>query len=498
MTARIGRAELARRLWEASGALHGAVPQHDRIGYVGALLILKRLSDRANEAADSDFSDGVLLHAGNLRGDGRLYVPDRARWPELAEGASPGTALDAAVRVVQDANASLEGVFWGVEFARLDPQLVRRLIGLFSDIRMADADLARPDVVGQAFEDLIRRTASEGRGHTGETATPSHIAELVVRLVDPRPGLSIYDPACGSGSFLTACVRHVQAMFGAGAAALSLAGRERNIAAWARCRMNLLLHGLPVTGVELGNSLALDEIPVRTAHPADRVVAHPPFAWRNWAEGRGGNITDGFRFGPPARQNGDYAWIQHAFSSLNTDGVAALLLPAGVLFRHGSDGKVRQQMLQAGVIDGIVTLPPGAVFGSSVSSVVMVLRNPGVPRPRSEVFVVTGMGDPGAAPLGLPEDGWAARLSEVYLARRDVPGISRMVPYDEIARNEFILTGARYVRGQRRDIRRAPSQLRERIRSLEVRKARLETKMDELLDDLERLPASGLPRADGA
>ncbi|HEX8672169.1 MAG TPA: class I SAM-dependent DNA methyltransferase [Longimicrobium sp.] len=467
--------ELVDFLGRAMEILRTSVPLQEHTDFVASLLVLKVLNDNFEE-------HGLRAESGS--GTPPFYVPRRARWDVLKGDPNPGDAINAAMTTLEGENAGLEGIFWGVDFNRLEPGLSKELIELFSRLDLREQRLLSPTAPGDAFEVMFERTAAQDR-RSGELSTPPALAELMVRLASPQPRMDVCDPACGLGGFLTRCAPYVEesgAPSRAGAARVY--GTERNRTLWARGRMNLLLHRLPPAHLSLGNALTGTEGPPRQY---DRVVTHPPFSARGWSDGLSQEqLRERLPFGFPSRNSGDFAWIQHAYTSMKVGGAAVVLMPWGVLFRRETDGEIRRAMLKYGVIEGVVSLPAKLLYATPTPTVILIMRRHSASVTDAPVFFLDATAYPDLRDAQGLSPAAVRHLSQIYHDREEIAGCARMVPFGEIVRHDFVLNPGLYVQP---DSATAPvhvEQTRERIRVLEKRGRSLARRMDRVIDEMQR------------
>ena len=484
MSGRTTQAEMEHRIWAAMDLLRGTtVPPHEHVHLIAALLFLKDMSDRFGNVEEN--------HPASRRPapvEPSFYVPRRARWDVLtSEARSDGGVLNVAMAAVEQENPTLEGVFWGVDFSRLDGKLLDQLVQVFSGLDLRDSHLPRPGLPGEVLETVFQRAAAVER-HSGEVATPPEVADLMVGIVNPRPGMAVYDPACGIGDLLTRSARYTAASVDVsdGAGESRWLGRERAAALWARGRMNMLLHRLPNARLDMCNSLTDVDLAGSGADERfDRVLTHPPFAFSRWSGDLSEpELRERFTFGVPPRSNGDYAWIQHAYAALKEGGIAGVLMPRGVLFRRRPDEEIRRKMLEHGAIEGVVTLPAKLLYNAVTPTVILVLRRHREPRDKAPVFFLDATQQPGVADARALTAERIAQLVATYHARDEIPGFARLVPFEEIASQEFILNVGMYLHAEQTARPLRVQQSRERILRLERRRRSLARKMDRALDDI--------------
>ena len=352
--------------------LRGKVDQADFKAYIFPLLFFKRLSDvyleeyeqaLVDSGGDHDFASFAENH--------RFQMSEGSLWSDVREVTmNVGQALVRAMRSIEAANPdTLYGIFGDADWTdktKLPDRVLLDLLEHFSAKPMSNSAV-EPDVFGQAYEYLIKRFADQSNKKAGEYYTPRPVVRLLVDILDPQEGETVYDPACGTGGMLVEVVEHVkraggrpQMLYG------NLFGQEKNVTTSAIARMNLILHG-----VEDFKIIRADTLRDPAFFSGDRlaqfdcVIANPPFSlkkWGNesWASDRyGRNLT-----GVPPASYGDWAWVQHMVTSMvPITGRVAVVLPQGALFRAGAEGKIRSKMLDADKIEAIVGLAvlPGHV-----------------------------------------------------------------------------------------------------------------------------------------
>ena len=440
---------LENHLWAAADILRGSIDGGDYKTYIFGLLFLKRLSDRFDEGC-RDF-----------------HVPDRARWDVIRNtAANVGERLNAACAALEDENPGLEGVLIGVDYAdehrlgdrRQRDDVLARLVRHFSRISLRNDRLAEPDLLGRAYERLIERFADDAGRRAGEFYTPRMVVKLIVELLDVEEGMSVCDPAAGSGGMLIECARHARG--------LVLHGQEKNRAAWAVCKMNMLLHGLPGARVEKGDTIREPRL-VEDGRLLlyDRVIANPPFSLSGWGRDEAEDDRHGrFRFGLPPRNRGDLAFVQHMVAALNAKGRLGVVLPHGPLFRGGSEADIRRGMLREDLIEAVIGIAPRLFHGTGIpTAVVVVDRGKPAPRTRKVLFVdASGAFEKGRNRNRLREED-VRRVVSTFRAGEDVDGFARAVSLEEIERNGWKLNVNHYVDPARDD---APLDLADAVRAL--------------------------------
>ncbi len=292
-----------------------------------------------------------------------------------------GNALQRAMREIEKANPdSLYGVFGDAQWAnkdRLSDALLKDLIEHFSRLSFGNENI-NSDLLGDAYEYLIKKFADATNKKAGEFYTPRSVVRLMVEMLDPREGETIYDPACGTGGMLLAAVQHVKDRHGDVKRLWGkLFGQEKNLTTSSIARMNLFLHGIEDFQIVRGDTLrnpAFFEVD-RLAH-FDCVIANPPFSLEKWGEEMWINDPFGRNFaGLPPSSSGDFAWVQHMVKSMaEVSGRMAVVLPQGALFRKGAEGTIRQKLLEMDLVEAVIGLAPNLFYGTGLAACILVLR----------------------------------------------------------------------------------------------------------------------------
>ena len=447
--------QLESHLWEAANILRGPVDAADFKTYVFPLLFFKRISDVHDEEyraalAESDGDDEYALFPQNYR----FQIPDACRWQDVrAVAANVGQALQKAMRGIEKANPeTLYGIFGDAQWTnkdRLSDALLRDLIEHFSRIDLGN-QAAQADILGQSYEYLIKKFADATNKKAGEFYTPRSVVRLMVNILDPREGESIYDPACGTGGMLLEAILHVKANHGDDRTLWGkLFGQEKNLTTSAIARMNLFLHGAAdfqvVRGDTLRNPAFFSGDNLATF---DCVIANPPFSLEKWGEEVWTSDPYGRNFaGMPPGKSGDYAWVQHMIKSMAPKtGRMAVVLPHGALFRMGAEGAIRKKILGMDLLEAVIGLGPNLFYGTGLAACILVFRQRKVKDRRNKVFILDASKEfkTGRAQNELlPEHveriyGWVRDF-------KDVAGVARVVALDEIASNDHNLNIPRYV-----------------------------------------------------
>ena len=445
--------QLESHLWEAANILRGSpVDRSDWKSYILPLLFFKRICDQWDEEQSAMLAE----YGEDFADEHRFQIPEGAHWKDVrATPSNVGTALSNAMRAVEAANQKhLYGVFGDAQWTnkdRLPDELLKDLIEHFSALSIGNG-LVNSDVMGDAYEYLIKQFADATNKKAGEFYTPRSVVRLMVDIVDPQEGETVYDPACGTGGMLLAAVEHVRARGGDPRTFFGrIYGQEKNLTTAAAARMNLFLHGLEDFVIERGDTL---RNPVFT-DPAsgglarfDVVIANPPFSLEAWGRELWENDPWGRAFaGLPTDSNGDMAWVQHMVASTaEGSGRMAVVLPQGALFRSGVEGQIRQHLLKADLVEAVIGLAPNLFYGTGLAACVLVLRRQKAQERQGKVLIVdaSSLFRRGRAQNFLePEHG--SQIHGWVEAFADVEDRARVVGLEEIEQEGWTLNISRYV-----------------------------------------------------
>ncbi len=445
--------ELERHLWGAADLLRGSIDSGDFKHYIFGLLFYKRLCDvwdEEYEALLAEFSGDTDL--ANDPAEHRFHIPPDCRWRDVRKvSVDIGTQLNIAFRAIEDANARLKGVFQDVDFAnkgRFPDHLLESLLQHFDRYRMRKTDVPST-VLGDAYEYLIAKFADDAGKKGGEFYTPKQVVKLMVEILRPEKGMTVYDPTCGSGGMLLESVHYMERQ-GLTSSALTLYGQEKNLNTWAICKMSLFLHDIDDAFVERGDTLLNPQHTSgeKTIKKFDLVIANPPFsldAWGHpvWSKG---DPYGRDAYGCPPKSYGDLAFIQHMIASVNDKGRMAVVCPHGVLFRSGAEGKIRAAMLDADLVEAVVGLGPNLFYGTGIPAAVLFINKNKPSDRRGKVLIVNGDKD-------IVEGKNQNSLSDINVARlagavhrfQNEELFCRVVELDEIRENDHNLNLTRYI-----------------------------------------------------
>ena len=445
--------QLTSYLWEAANILRGSpVDRTDWKSYILPLLFFKRICDQWDEE-----NAAMLAEYGEDFADQhRFQLPEGAHWNDVrATPKNVGTALSNAMRAVEAANQKhLYGVFGDAQWTnkdRLPDELLKDLIEHFSSLLIGNASVAS-DVMGDAYEYLIKQFADATNKKAGEFYTPRSVVRLMVDIVDPQEGETVYDPACGTGGMLLAAVEHVHARGGDPRTFFGkIFGQEKNLTTASVARMNLFLHGLEDFVIERGDTLrnpVFADASTGGLGTFDVVIANPPFSLEAWGRELWESDPWGRAFaGLPTDSNADMAWVQHMVASMAPGtGRMAVVLPQGALFRSGVEGQIRQHLLKADLVEAVIGLAPNLFYGTGLAACVLVLRRHKAPARQGKVIVIdaSSLFRRGRAQNFL-EPEHASQIHGWVSTFADVEDRARVVGLEEIEQEGWTLNISRYV-----------------------------------------------------
>ncbi|KJE76778.1 type I restriction-modification system subunit M [Ferrimicrobium acidiphilum] len=431
------KSDLYGSLWKSCDELRGGMDASQYKDYILTLLFVKYVSDKAKTDRNSlievpvggSFDDMVALKGDKEIGDKLNKIIAR-----LAEANDLQRVIDQA-----DFNDE-EKLGRGKEMQ----DRLSKLVAIFADLDFRGSRAEGDDLLGDAYEYLMRHFATESGKSKGQFYTPAEVSRILAKVVgigpDTKQDHTVYDPTCGSGSLLLKVADEAPR-------GITIYGQEKDNATWALSKMNMILHGNADAEIEKGDTITspefLDGSQLRTF---DFAVANPPFSVKSWSSGLE-NDYGRFEFGRPPEKNGDYAFLLHILKSLKSTGKAAVILPHGVLFRGNAEATIRKELVRRGYIKGIIGLPSNLFYGTGIPACIVILDKENA-QARSGVFMID-------ASKGFMKDGPKNRLRsqdihkivDVFNKQTEIARYSSMVPFAEIddPKNDYNLNIPRYI-----------------------------------------------------
>lgn len=437
------KSQLYSSLWQSCDELRGGMDASQYKDYVLTLLFMKYVSDKADSDPDSLIEvprGGGFADMAILKGDKEI-----------------GDRINKIIGRLAEAN-DLKGVIDQADFndeSRLGSgkemqDRLSRLVAIFEDLDFRANRAENDDLLGDAYEYLMRHFATESGKSKGQFYTPAEVSRVMAQVIGieeagslPEP--TVYDPTCGSGSLL------IKAADYADTAKLAIYGQEMDVATWSLARMNMILHGHPTADLWRGNTLSAPYFKNKdgSLKTFDFAVANPPFSSKAWSSGLDPehDVFNRFKAGIPPAKNGDYAFLLHLLASLKSTGKGAIILPHGVLFRGNREAEIRKNIVKRGLIKGIIGLPPNLFYGTGIPACIIVIDKEHASS-RTGIFMID-------ASKGFLKEGNKNRLRsqdihrivDVFRRRIEEPRYARMVPLAEIAdaANDYNLNIPRYI-----------------------------------------------------
>jgi type I restriction enzyme M protein len=458
--------QINQTLWEACDTFRGKIDSSIYKDYILVMLFLKYLSDSNKERLEeySERYNGNEIRIQRAMSRERFIVSEESTFDHLyskRNAPEVGAEINKALEKLEEDNpAKLRNIFRNIDFnseavlgqTRDRNAMLRTLLEDFAKLDLRPSRLNGEDIIGNSYQFMIERFASDAGKKGGEFFTPSMVSELLARLVKPKENDRIYDPTCGSGSLLIRVAEQVPG------GKVAIYGQERNGQTHSLCMMNMFLHEIDDAKIEWGDTLAnplhLDN---GNLMKFQVIVANPPFSLDKWAMGFAGDNDEKFKmeasldpygrfeWGVPPASKGDYAFVQHMLYSLAEDGRMAVILPHGVLFRGASEGRIRKQIIDMNLLDAVIGLPEALFYGTGIPACIMVFKKN---RKRRDVLFIDASGegnyekDKNQNKLREQD---IAKIVETYDNYKTIDKYAYVASYEEIKESDYNLNIPRYV-----------------------------------------------------
>ena len=446
--------DLYNFLFEACNILRGPVSQDNFKDYITPILYYKRISDVYDEETQSalEESGGDKEYAA-LPEQHRFDIPEGCHWKDIRERTENlGAAIVGAMRGIELANPdTLYGVLsmfssqkW-TNKQNLTDGKIRDLIEHLSTRKLGNKDYPA-DLMGDAYEILLKKFADDSKAQAGEFYTPRSVVQLLIRILDPKPGESVYDPACGSGGMLIEAVHH---MNHSNLCCGKIFGQEKNVINAAIAKMNLFLHGAADFNIMQGDTLREPKILAGgELAKFDCVIANPPFSLEKWGSVEWSSDKFGRNiWGTPSDSCGDYAWIQHMIKSMGPgNSRMAVVMPQGILFRGNEEGNIRKKLVESDKVEAVVTLGDKLFYGTGLSPCFLIIRNLKPAEHSARILMIDAtkiLTQKRAQNILSQED--VDRIFQLYTDYKDVEDYAKVVTLDDVKAKEYNLSPNRYV-----------------------------------------------------
>ena len=448
--------DLQSYLGKAADLLRGSIDQADFKAFIFPLMFFKRISDvYLEEFAIALKESGGDQEFASFAENHRFQIPEGCLWDDVrSRTENVGQALIYAFREIEKANPdTLYGIFGNSSWTnkqKIPDSVLIELVEHFSSKQLSNSAVT-PDVFGDAYEYLIKRFADLSNKKAGEYYTPRSVVKLMVDILDPQGGETVYDPACGTGGMLIEVIEHVkraggnpQLLWG------KLFGQEKVLTTSGIARMNLLLHGIEDFKVVKEDTLR---------NPAfyhgdklaqfDCVIANPPFSLENWGEetwlaDRYGRNSIG---GVPPKKNADWAWVQHMYASMEAkSGRIAVVLPQGALTRGGAEGRIREAFLERNLIECVIGMAPNLFYGTNLAPCIIILKaNKARAEDKNLLVIDAKLFFRRGRNQNTLEQEHISEIYKLYCERKEVVGLTSIASIEEIKANSYNLNISLYV-----------------------------------------------------
>lgn len=486
--------EINNALWSACDTFRGTIDPSDYKNYILVFLFLKYLSDVWKdhyEAYKEEYGDDEELIKRRMKRE-RFVLPENCSFDYLVEIQSAedlGDKINKVLEKIEEANyEKLEGVFGGVDFntEKLGKtrDRNRRLKDLINDFNKKELNfrpsvIGTEDIIGNGYMYLIERFASDAGKKGGEFYTPNEVSHLLANLVNPQPGDRICDPAIGSGSLAITVAEEVDGKD------FRIYGQESNGSTWALAKMNMFLHGMDAADIRWCDTLnSPDLVENDQLMKFDVVVANPPFSLKKWGkEDAKDDKYNRYHRGIPPKSRGDYAFIQHMIETAKEDtGKVGVIVPHGVLFRSGAEGRIREALIKENLLEAVIGLPENLFFGTGIPAAILIFNKA---KEREDVlFIDASKGFEKGTRQNKLRDEDISKIVETFEAFEEIDKYSYVAAPDELEENDYNLNIPRYVDTFEPEAEVDITEVQGEIGELENELSNVRKQMDEYLKEL--------------
>lgn len=494
MGSRLTLQQLEQFLWKSADILRGKIDSSDYKKYIFGLLFYKRISDVWDEEYQKvmdEFNDKDLAKADYNH---RFQVPEDCKWTVIEQQADNiGQKLNEIFVKLTNANSpKLDRIFDDLDFAnkhKFPNDTLQRLVNHFSQYNFG-SNYINSDLLGDAYEYLIKQFAADSGKKGGEFYSPREIERVIINILKPEGKNHIYDPTVGSGGFLLESYLHLREKTDEKIAnTLYLYGQEINLGTFAIAKINMFLHGLDAADIRRGDTLQdpqfLDEF--GTLKQFDIVVANPPYSIKDWPDeffktNRYGRLEG---YDMPPKKNADYAFILHIIKSMKDTGRAGVVLPHGVLFRGGSEGRIREQILKNDLIEAVIAMPSKLFYGVGIPVCILIFNKNKPANKKNKILFIDAEKDyaEGKNQNSLRKKD-IDKIVNAYDDYKDIEKFARIVDLKEVEENEFNLNVRRYIENGEEEEEINVSEVWKELKELEQERAQIDKEVEGYLKEL--------------
>ena len=490
--------EINNALWSACDTFRGTVDPAEYKNYILVFLFLKYLSDvwkDKYETYKEEYGDDEELIKRRMKRE-RFVLPENCSFDYLVENQNAedlGDRINKVLEKIEEANyEKLEGVFRNVDFnsesnlgkTKDRNRRLKELIGDFNkkELNLRPSVIGTEDIIGNGYMYLIERFASDAGKKGGEFYTPHEVSQLLAKLIKPQPGDRICDPAIGSGSLAITVAEEVDGKD------FRIYGQESNGSTWALSKMNMFLHGMDAADIRWCDTLnSPDLVENDQLMKFDVVVANPPFSLKKWGkEDAKDDKYNRYHRGIPPKSRGDYAFIQHMIETSKEDtGKVGVIVPHGVLFRSGAEGRIREALIKENLLEAVIGLPENLFFGTGIPAAILIFNKA---KERDEVlFIDASKGFEKGTRQNKLRDEDINKIVQTFEAFEEIDKYSYVASPDELEENDYNLNIPRYVDTFEPEAEVDIAEVQGEIEELEDELANVRKQMDEYLKELEVL-----------